>query len=345
MKIDKKKFGKTTGGEAVDVYTLSNGGTELRLITYGGRWLSLNISGNDIALGAPDLEGYQDMSPERNVYFGALIGRCGNRIGNARFEINGTTYTVTPNIAPHTLHGGKYGFDKKVWTADTVEGRLKLSLLSPDGDEGYPGNLHAEVYHYINAAGAIELEFVATSDKDTICNLTQHNYFNLEGHNSGDVLGHQLTVYADFVTEIGEGLIPNGKLIEVAGTAYDFNTAKAIGRDIADPMLQSVRGYDVNFVIRRDGGEALQKAAEVFAPKSGIRMEVWTTKPSIQLYTGNYFENLPAKGGQTYEQYAGFALETQYAPDSINHKGKAGFDDAALKKGKVYRHKTEFRFK
>jgi len=351
MKISKDAYGKTHGGEAVDAYTLSGGKVTLRLMTYGGTWLSLTAPDregqlSDIALGASDLEGYQNPN---NPYLGALIGRCGNRIGNSKFELNGKQYAVTPNKHPHHLHGGTVGFDKKLWKASVVKHggkeKLMLSLISSDGEEGYPGCLEVKVYHYITDDGAIELEYNAIGDADTLCNLTQHNYFNLDGHAGGHILNHELTVNADYVTDVDAALIPNGKVIKVAGTAFDFNKSKAIGRDIAENILAQAKGYDVNYVITRKGG-GLQKVAEVYSPKSGRCMEVWTTKPSVQLYTGNYFNNLSGKDGAVYNQYAGFALETQYAPDSINHKNAFGYDaDIVLKKGKTYKHITIYKLK
>jgi len=346
MKISKEPWSKTSGGKAVDVFTLSNGGITLRLATYGGRWLSLTAPDrdgklDDIALSAPTLEAYQ----HDKMYLGALIGRVGNRIGGSKFSLNGNEYKLTPNNAANHLHGGAVGFDSKIWTAEIVKrggvDKLKLSLISPDGDEGYPGSLKADVYHCITNDGGIELEYVADSDADTVCNLTQHNYFNLDGHASGNILGHELTIYADYFTELDTGLIPTGKANKVAGTPYDFNAPKSVGRDIADPCMAFAGGYDVNYILCRTG-DGLVKAAELYAPESGRKMEVWTTKPSIQLYTGNDFKGQPAKDGTTYSQYAGLALETQYAPDSINRKG-FGFNDIVLKKGRVYNHTTVYK--
>ena len=349
MTITKSFFGKTSDGQIVDAYKLTSGKIELTLITYGGRWVSLitpDAKGDtaDIALSMDNITAFEGDNP----YLGALIGRCGNRIGNAKFFIDALRYKISPNngVVNH-LHGGYSGFDKKVWTADIVSvggvDKLKLSLISDDGEEGYPGRLSVSVTHYISDNGALELEYEATSDKDTICNLTQHNYFNLAGHNNGDILGHELIVYANGITEVDANLIPTGNVPLVAGTVYDFGKSKAIGKDITSSELKSYRGYDVNFVLTPR--EGLRKAAIVKEPKSGRVMEVWTTKPSIQLYTGNYFDGLKAKGGAVYNQYAGFALETQYAPDSVNNMGKPGFDDAiVLRKGQAYKHRTDYRF-
>jgi len=344
MKIQKDFFGVAKTGEAVDVYTLSNAGITLKVMTFGGIWLELKVldgNGNvdDIALGMDTLSDYE--KPE-TYYLGALIGRVGNRIGGAKFNLNGVAYRLNANNPPNQLHGGITGFNKKVWDAsvEKVGGvdKLKLSLVSPDGDEGYPGELKVSVYHYITDDGGIELEYAATSDKDTLCNLTQHNYFNLDGHANGDILEHKLQINADYVTETDNALIPTGNKVAVKGTPFDFNTVKKIGKDVGNKVLAGSRGYDINYILK---GNGYKKAGAVKSDKSGRVMEVWTTKPSIQFYGGNYFDKFAGKKESVYNQYAGFALETQFAPDGINH----GDYDAVLNAGEEYRHKTKYLFK
>ena len=344
MKIQKDFWAKAKCGEAVDVYTLSNAGIALKVVTYGGIWLELKVPDSkgqvaDVALSLDTLAEYQ--SGEDVFYLGALIGRVANRIGGAKFKLGDKTYNVSTNRPPNQLHGGEIGFDKRIWSASIqkVDGvdKLKLSLVSPDGEEGYSGTLKVDVYHYITDDGGVELEYVAVSDKDTLCNLTQHNYFNLDGHNSGDILEHELQINGDYVTEIDKDLIPTGKKTAVKGTAFDFTKSKKISKDVGDPILAPFKGYDVNYILN---GKGLKKAAVVKSQKSGRVMEVWTTKPSIQFYGGNYFDKFRAKGGAVYNQYAGLALETQFAPDGINH----GDNDAILKAGEVYRHKTVYKF-
>jgi aldose 1-epimerase len=346
----KKSFGKTPDGQPVDLYVLTNkSGAEASITNYGGALVSLKMPDRngklaDIVLGYDNVDGYvADKS-----YFGALVGRYGNRIGHAQFVLDGTTYTLAKNNGENSLHGGIKGFNKALWAAKTLpskDGRsLELSYLSKDGEEGFPGNLKVTVIYTLTDANALKIEYSATTDKKTIVNLTNHAYFNLGGQASGDILGHLLMINADQFTPVDAGLIPTGELRAVAGTLFDFRKPIAIGARIDQPdeQLKLGGGYDHNFVLLRGAYVEESPAARVVEPTSGRVMEVWTTEPGIQFYTGNFLDGKTAgKGGATYPKRNAFCLETQHFPDSPN---QPKFPSVVLNAGEHYRTVTTYKF-
>ena len=343
QKPAKALWGKTPEGDSVDLYTLSNAkGAEARIATYGGVVVSLKVpdrSGamGDVVAGFDSLEGYLKPPP----YFGAIIGRYGNRIGGARFSLNGMEYTLAKNDGANHLHGGVRGFDKRVWTAKPLSPQsLELTYLSKDGEEGYPGNLSATVTYTLTDANELKIEYSATTDKDTVVNLTNHSYFNLAG--DGDILGHQVTIHADRFTPVDKGLIPTGELKSVAGTPFDFRAGNTIGERIEqkDEQLIFGRGYDHNWVLNRTGS-GLESAAKVTDPKSGRVLEVLTTEPGLQFYTGNFLDGSLQGKGRAYTRRSAFCMETQHFPDSPN---KPDFPSTVLKPGGKYQTTTVFRF-
>ncbi|MCP4456264.1 MAG: galactose mutarotase [Planctomycetes bacterium] len=351
MGIARSDFGKTPAGEQVDLYTLTNAnGLECRIITWGGTCVSLKVPDRngtlgDIMLGHDTLEGY--LSHDTCPYFGALIGRYGNRIGKGKFSIDGTEYTLaTNNNDINHLHGGVVGFDQKIWAAQTTEGDKEVSLTltytSPDGEEGYPGTLRAKVVYSLTNANELRMDYEATTDKATVCNLTNHSYYNLTGA-TRDILGHELTLNADNTTPVDDGLIPTGELAPVAGTPFDFTSSKPVGKDIDanDIQIGYGLGYDHNWVLNKEGVE-LSLAAEVFEPTTGRVMTIHTTEPAIQFYTGNFLDGtITGKGGKVYEQRHGLCLETQHSPDSPN---KPDWPTAILRPGEVYKTTTVHTF-
>jgi len=346
----KKSFGKTPDGQPVDLFVLTNkNGAEVSITNYGGAVVSLKVpdrSGKlaDVVLGYDGIDGYvNDKS-----YFGALVGRYGNRIGHAQFVLDGKTYTLAENNGENSLHGGVKGFNKAVWTAKTLSKKdgqlLELSYLSKDGEEGFPGNLKVTVTYTWTDANALKIEYSATTDKKTVVNLTNHSYFNLAGQGSGDILGHLMTIEADKFTPVDSGLIPTGELRDVAGTPFDFRNSTAIGARISqdDEQLKLGGGYDHNFVLRRSAGSSESLAARVVEPTSGRVLEVWTTEPGVQFYTGNFLDGKSAgKGGATYPKRSAFCLETQHFPDSPN---QPKFPSVALNPGERYHTITTYKF-
>ena len=348
-KISKKPFGKTADGKAVDIYTLTNSkGSEMQIITYGGTVVSLKVpdkSGKlgDIVLGFDSVAGYE----KHTAYMGALIGRYGNRIAKGRFTLNGKEYVLAVNNGENHLHGGPKGYDKVVWTArpstDPNGANLQLTYLSRDGEEGYPGNLSIKVIYSLTAKNELKIVYSATTDKDTVVNLTHHSYFNLAGAGSGDILGHQLTLNASKFTPTDSGSIPTGELRDVKGTPFDFTKSTAIGARINqdDQQLKFGQGYDHNYVLNRTA-EGLSLAATVYEPKSGRVMEVLTTEPGLQFYSGNFLDgSVAGKSGQSYLKNTGFCLESQHYPDSPN---KPKFPSTTLKKGQQYSTTTIYKF-
>jgi aldose 1-epimerase len=339
----KISWGNTPEGQPVELYTLTNAkGSEARIMTYGGVVVSLKIpdrSGGfgDVVAGFDNLEGYLTPPP----YFGAIIGRYGNRIGGGRFSLGGMEYQLAKNDGANHLHGGVRGFDKRVWSAKPLSPQsLELSYLSKDGEEGYPGNLSATVTYTLTDAHELRIEYSATTDKETVVNLTNHSYFNLAGE--GDILGHQVLIHADRFTPVDKGLIPTGELKSVAGTPFDFQMAKTIGERIEqkDEQLILGRGYDHNWVLNR-AGSGLETAAKVTDPKSGRVMEVLTTEPGLQFYTGNFLDGTLKGKGRVYTRRSAFCMETQHFPDSPN---KPAFPSTVLKPGDTYRTTTVYRF-
>jgi aldose 1-epimerase len=351
--VARGDFGKTSGGTPVEIYTLTNkNGVEARITTYGGRVVSLKTPDRkgamgDVVLGFDSVKGFVDNA---GPFFGALIGRYGNRIGGARFTLGGVEYKVDKNDGGNSLHGGAHGFDKAVWTArELADGGLELTYLSTDGEQGFPGNLTATVVYHLtdHSAGANELriDYAATTDRATVVNLTNHSYFNLKGAGEGDILGHLTMLNADRFTPVDSGLIPTGELRAVKGTPFDFRKATAIGARIeqSDEQLKLGHGYDHNWVLNRRGGlGALDLAARVEEPSTGRVLEVLTTEPGIQFYTGNFLDaTIVGKGGRTYGLRSGFCLETQHFPDSPN---KPKFPSTVLEPGGKYKSTTVFRF-
>lgn len=342
----RREFGKTPSGETVELYTLKNAkGMEADISTYGGVIVSLKVPDRagalgDVVLGFDDFQGYLLPPP----YFGALIGRYGNRIGHARFTLDGVVYTLAKNDGDNSLHGGKRGFDKVLWHARPLNRQsLALTYLSKDGEEGYPGNLSVTVAYTVTDHNELKIDYTAKTDKDTVLNLTNHSYFNLAGQGQGDILAHQLTLNADHYTPVDKGLIPTGELRSVAGTPFDFRQPHAIGERIgsSDEQIKLGGGYDHNFILNRSGG-ALSLAAKVTESASGRVMEVFTTEPAIQFYTGNFLDGtIHGKGGKVYGRRSALCLETQHYPDSPNHPS---FPSTELRPGETYHTTTVYRF-
>jgi len=355
--ITKADFGKTPEGQAVEIYTLQNSkGAEARIMTYGGIVQKLTMpdkSGNyaDVVLGFDTLGGYTDPKYVGACpYFGALIGRYGNRIGGATFKLEGQTYTLAKNNNGNTLHGGLKGFDKVVWTVVKADvgpngPRLVLNYLSKDGEEGFPGNLNVTATYTLTDDNALKLEFKATTDKPTIANLTQHSYFNLHGQGNGDILDLLVYINADKTTPVDSGLITTGMFADVAGTPFDFRKPTAIGARIndPDPVLQYGPGYDHNWIINKPFGQ-FGLMARVTDPISGRVLEVWSDEPALQFYAGNFLDGtLTGKDGKVYTKRSAFAMEPQHSPDSPNKSG-AGWPSVELKPGQTYHNVIEYKF-
>jgi aldose 1-epimerase len=345
--MQKRPFGRTPDGIEVNLYTLSNSrGMSATITNYGGIVVSLavpdrNGKPGDVVLGYDSLGHYIAATP----YFGALIGRYGNRIGGGKFGVDGTTYTLAANDGPNHLHGGVRGFDKVVWTVDEKASQpgktLVLSYLSKDGEEGYPGNLSVRVVYGLTEENELTIDYEATTDKSTVVNLTHHSYFNLAC--SGDILGHLLSIAADRYTPVRPGLIPTGELKDVTGTPFDFRIPTSIGERIgaAEEQLRLAGGYDHNWVLNRTG-TGLQSAAMVSEPATGRVMEVLTTEPGLQFYSGNFLNGTNrGKGGVVYQFRTGFCLESQHFPDSPN---QPGFPSTRLDPGQRYVSRTVYRF-
>ncbi len=341
--------GTTADGTPVDLITLRNGkGIEITVLTYGGIIQTLKTPDrtgaiDDIVMGHDAVAGYEANSP----YFGSLIGRVGNRIANGKFSLDGQTYTLAVNNGVNHLHGGIKGWDKVVWKADPFNDRtgtgVRLEYTSQDGEEGYPGKVTAHVVYTLTAENTLVVDYHATTDKPTVINLTQHSYFNLGGAKTTDILGHELEIVADKYTPVDSGLIPTGELAPVEGTPFDFRTATTIGAriDTKNQQLEYGKGYDHNYVLTRQG-DGLQRAARVYEPITGRTLEVATTEPGLQLYTGNFLDGtITGKGGRRYPHRSGFCLETQHFPDSPN---KPSFPSITLRPGQDYRSQTVFTF-
>jgi aldose 1-epimerase len=348
-RIESRTFGITAEGEEVHLHVLSGGGITAAIATYGGIVVALTVPdrhgvAGDVVLGHDDLEGYLR---DRRPYLGAIVGRCANRIAGGTFRLGNRVHTLARNDGPNHLHGGEQGFDRRVWAGrPLLSGRgasLQLSRLSEDGEEGYPGNLSVEVTYTLTPAGELAIDYVATTDRTTLCNLSHHGYFNLEGAGRGDVLGHRLLIRASRFTPVDGDLIPTGELRPVAGTPMDFSSPTELGSRIHadDRQLQLGHGYDHNFVLDREG-DGPWLAARVFAPGSGRMVDVLTTEPGLQLYTGNHLDgSVPGKGGLRHAPRSGLCLETQHFPDSPHHPG---FPPTVLEAGATYRSSTVYRF-
>ena len=349
--VKMEPFG-TVDGKAVPLYTLENrNGLVAKITPYGAIVTELHVPDRtgqttDVVLGFDKLDGYVKGHP----YFGALVGRVANRIAKGRFTLDGKTYTLAVNNGPNHLHGGLKGFDKVVWKARPVTREdgpaLELTHVSRDGEEGYPGTLTARVVYTLTQQDELRVEITAETDQPTPVNLTNHTYWNLAGHDRGDILGQVLQLHADRYTPTDETLIPTGEIESVAGTPFDFRKPKPIGRDIgqlpAHPELEDPGGYDVNYVVNGPAGR-LRPAARVCEPSSGRVMEVLTTQPGIQFYSGNFLDGSNVgKGGAVYRIRNGFCLETQHFPDSVH---RPGWPSVILRPGQTYSHTTVYRFR
>ncbi len=341
----KMDFGKMPDGTPVELYVLSNGRVTAKVITYGGIVTELHVPDKkgkteDVVLGFDSLKGYLSGNP----YFGAIVGRFANRIAGGKFTLDGKDYKLAVNNGPNSLHGGIKAFDKVVWKAEDASGAdgpaVKLTHLSPDGDEGYPGNLSVSVTYTVTNDDALKIDYKATTDKATPLNLTNHSYFNLAGPASGTVLDHELKLATDKYTVADDTLIPTGEIKSARGTPLDFTTSTPIGKHMnglkADPI-----GYDHNYVLPGDG-KSPKLAATVYEPSSGRVMEVFTTEPGVQFYTGNFLDGtLTGKGGVPYRKHQGFCLETQHYPDSVHHPE---FPSTILRPGSTYTQTTIYKF-
>lgn len=346
--IRKSAYGVTPEGEAVDQYTLINGkGMEVTVITYGGiitSWTAPDRNGQyrNVVLGFDNLAPYLGENP----FFGAIIGRYGNRIAKGKFTLSGKSYQLETNDGSNHLHGGVKGFNRVVWSAEPKQDASSVSLvltyLSKDGAGGYPGNLSSTVTYKLTTEDALEVTYEATTDKETIVNLTQHSYFNLSGNFNNSILDHELMLMADSYLPVDATLIPTGQLAAVAGTPFDFTVSKAIGRDIntADDQLAKGKGYDHCWVLKDAG--TVRKVASLMHPASGRQLEILTDEPGMQFYCGNFLDGtLPIPGGGTYGHRTGLCLETQHYPDSPN---QASFPSVTLKPGEKYNSTTVFKF-
>jgi len=336
-------FGVNSGGLEVEQYALTNSsGMRASIITFGGILRELWVPAHDgrlrdVVLGFDSLAPYE----ERHPWFGTITGRFANRIAKGEFTLDGVPYRLAINNGPNHLHGGINGFDRAVWRAQPEQteeyARVVLSHVSPDGDEGYPGEVRVQVSYTLTNENELRIEYVATASKPTPLNLTNHSYFNLAGHDAGDVLSHRLVMHADKIVQVDETQIPTGNLPAVKDGAFDFTTGSTLGERIREVGL----GYDHTFVIRGEAGK-LRRAAELSEPISGIRLEVLTTEPGVQLYTGNYLDGtLRGKDGAQYNQHQGVCLEAQHFPDSVN---QPGFPSTILRPGMTYAQTTVLRF-
>ena len=348
--MEKKVFGTTADGKTAELYTLKNkNGMQVSITNFGATVVSIMAPDKagkmaDVALGYDDLAGYE----LNKNYLGVLVGRYGNRIAHGKFSIDGTEYTLAKNNGENSLHGGIKGFNKAMWEAKDVskggEAAVEMKYVSKDGEEGYPGNLSVTVVYTLTSKNELKIDYSATTDKKTVVNLTNHTYFNLAGQGNGDILKQELMINADTFTPVDSGLIPTGELKKVEGTPFDFRKATAIGARInaSDEQIKLGGGYDHNFVLNRKAATGLSLAARVSDPSSGRTMEVWTTEPGVQFYTGNFLDgSFKGKGGIAYQKRTAFCLETQHFPDSPNHPS---FPTTLLKPGEKYHTTTVYKF-
>lgn len=348
--ISHEPFGRTRAGEPIEIYTFRNArGAEARIINYGGIVVSLKVpdrDGNfdDVVLGYDSLRKYESDT----AYFGCIAGRFANRIAKGRFSLAGRRYQLARNDRGNHLHGGVRGFNKKVWHAEPRNTRigpvLELTYVSKDGEEGYPGNLSVTALYVLTDSNQLRLDLRATTDAETVINLTQHSYFNLAGAGRGDILGHEITINADEFTEIDQAGVPTGRLLTVEGTPFDFTNARTIGSQIGknDQQLSRGKGYDHNFVLRTKGLSGARSAASVTEPTTGRRLEVFTTQPAMQFYSGNFLDgSIVGKKRKRYAYRSGFCMEPQHYPDSPNHPE---FPSTILKPGETYQQTITYRF-
>ncbi len=356
--ISKMPWGQTKEGKPVELFTLTNAkGMIVKITNYGGTVTEIHVPDragkfDDVVLGFDNLDDYLKGHP----FFGCITGRYANRIAKGKFTLDGKEYTLATNNGPNHLHGGKVGFDKKVWQASTFEERslsprfatdrnlashgVLLRYRSPDGEEGYPGNLDCDVRYVLTDQNELRISYTAKTDKPTVVNLTNHTYFNLAGPKAGDVLGHEMQFFADRYTPVDDTLIPTGEIKPVAGTPFDFSKPMTIGSRI-DQLMGDPRGYDHNMIFAK-GGKELALGVRVYEPKSGRVMEMLTTEPAVQFYTGNFLDgSAKGKGGVVYQKHHGFCLEAQHYPDSPN---QPKFPSVILRPGETYKQTTVYRF-
>jgi len=349
LPVKGKAGGKGTA-QTVTRFTLINrNNVVVRCIEYGAIITEIRVPDRqgrfaDVALGFDKLDDYLKGHP----YFGTNAGRCANRIANAKFTLDGKEYKLFPNNGPHSLHGGQEGFDKKYWRGEPFLGAtgpgVKFTYTSPDGEEGYPGRLSVTVSYTLTDNDELVIDFRATTDKTTVCNLAHHSYFNLAGHDAGDIRGHVAEFAATNYTPADETLIPTGKIAPVAGTPFDFTRPKPIGQDLEKAGGKPV-GFDLNYVLNKGQTERPEFAARVSEPKSGRVLEVYTTEPGLQFYTGNFLDGTHVgKGGAVYKQYHGFCLEPQKFPDSVNKPEWKEKSNPVLKPGETYKQTTIYKF-
>lgn len=341
-RIIKTLYGRTPDGTAVDLYSFSDGKIEAGVITYGGIVVSLRTPDRkgklaDIVLGCNSLEEYI----AQTAHFGGIIGRYANRIAHGTFQLDGHIYSIPKNNGDNALHGGPRGFDKVVWTAQPLPDGVELTYVSKDGDQGFPGTLTTTV-RYTLRNGALRIEYSATTDKDTVINLTNHSYFNLAGEGNGEILGHVVKIKSSRITPLNASLIPTGEIKSVVGTPFDFRKPHAVGEriDADDPQLRFGLGYDINYVL--DHPRKLEEAAEVYEPTTGRILRVLTDQPGIQFYTGNHLDGtITGKNGHVYKKRFALCLETQHYPDSPNHPN---FPSTELKPGEKFHSVTVYEF-
>jgi aldose 1-epimerase len=339
MSITRESFGQTSEGKPVDAFILENvSGVRVKVINYGATLVSGEAPDRDghkadVVLGFDDITGYQSSD---NPYFGSCCGRYANRIAQGKFTLDGEEYSLAINNGSNSLHGGLVGFDKKIWDAEVVGSSVKMSLVSPDGEEGYPGTLRVTVTYSLNNDGELRIDYTAQTDKKTVLNLTNHSYFNLSG--SGTVLGHNIRINADRYTVLDDGSIPTGELGQVAGSEMDLRVPTLIGKNI--DVVQGL-GYDHNYCINQASEGELTLAAAAVDPDSGRTLECWTTEPGVQFYTANYLDGVKGKGGACYNKQEGFCLETQHWPDSPN---RPDFPSTELVPGRTYTQTCIYKF-
>lgn len=343
MAIRTEAFGKTAAGEATKLFIITNSSMEIAVSDFGAtlvRVVTKDRDGNpcDVVLGYDDAAGYE----MGGFSFGAIVGRSANRIGGASFEINGKTYQLAQNNKGNNLHSGPDYYSKRMWTVeDTSENSITFSLFSPDGDQGYPGNVKISVTYTLTADNAVQIDYHAVPDTDTIINMTNHSYFNLDGHAAGSILDQEVWIKAQAFTKADKESITTGEIVSVTGTPMDFNTAKAVGRDIEEEYdaLQLSGGYDHNWVLDNNGEYAL--VARMSAESTGINMEVYTDLPGMQFYTGNFITEDIGKNGLHYHRRQGLCFESQYFPDAVN---KTNFASPICRAGEIYSTRTSYKF-
>lgn len=344
MSVTTTPFGTTKNGEAVTKYTITNGNNmSISVIDFGACLTNVMVPDKkgelaDVVLGYDDVAGYE----ANGVFFGSFIGRNSNRIGGSRFELNGVTYEVEKNEGENNLHGGTPGYHKVMYKAETTDNSVSLSRLSPDMEQGFPGNMEVKVTYTLTEDNEVKIQYQAKSDKDTICNLTNHSYFNLAGHNSGTIEKHEVCLKASGISEVSDDLIPTGVTIDVTDTPMDFRVKKVTGQDIDKdyPALKQGAGYDHNYCLDKEDG-VYDKIGEVTDSESGRTMEIYTDLPGVQFYSGNYIDNVAGKEGAVYGKRAGFCFETQFFPNCMNIPE---FKNCVLKAGEEFNSTTTYKF-